>query len=106
MSDHKNHKHFQSVQTNSNPREADEDDHESDKWNPTPETFAGFVARDFELAQNNIQQAILSRGGPMTVKELKDSTLHSSDVIERVLSSKVASGLLTEAKGKYSLVRA
>jgi hypothetical protein len=109
MSDHnKSHKHERQSPpaVNNNSRESDDDDHESDKWNPTPQVFEWFLTRDFELAQNNIQQAMLSRGAPMTTKELKDSTLHSADVIERVLASKIASGLVTEAKGKYSLVRA
>jgi hypothetical protein len=40
---------------------------------------------------------------PASLKELKDSTLHSPDVIERVLTSGIADGSILENKGKYSL---
>jgi len=102
MSDQKNYKSA-SMNTASN---HDDDDIESEEWNPTPEGFQQFVDDDFEYAQSNIQLAMLSRGGPMTVRDLKDSTLHSFDMIERVLASKIASGSVSEAKGKYSVVKA
>lgn len=84
-------------------RDVDPDDRESEDWNPTSEVLQAFMVRDFELAQSNVQQAMTR---PMTVRELKECTLHSQDVIERVLSSKIASGLVSESKGKYTLVRA
>ena len=94
-------------QQNRDPQGDDKDtvDAENEKWNPTPEVFDGFLVRDYELATQNVHMLMSARQGtPMSAKELKDQTLHSSDVIERVLTSKVASGHLTEAKGKYSLV--
>lgn len=78
-------------------------DAENEKWNPTPAIFEGFLVRDYELATQNVSMLMQARRAPMSAKELKDQSLHSSDVIERVLTSNVAAGLMTEAKGKYSL---
>jgi hypothetical protein len=77
-------------------------DAESENWNPTPEVFQAFLVRDYELATQNLH--FLMRGRPLSVRDLKDQSLHSMDVIERVLTSGIASGRLTEAQGKYSLV--
>ena len=81
-------------------------DAENEKWNPTPEVFAGFLVRDLRLATANIRLLMQGRQAPMSAKELKDQTLHSTDCIEQVLSAGVSLGTLTEVKGKYSLVGA
>lgn len=78
-------------------------DAENEKWNPTQAVFDAFLIRDLQLATQNVNILMQGRQSPMSSKELKDSTLHSSDVIERVLSSGIASGLIKESKGKYSL---
>jgi hypothetical protein len=88
-----------------NKGEKDPEDLESDKWNPTEVAFAAFLDRDFALAQANVAMTMLSTGRPMTVREIKESSLHSIDTIERVLTSKVTSGLVKEDSGRYELVR-
>ena len=87
------------------PMAKDEGDLENDKWRPTPAAFESFLTRDFQLAEVNIQSAMLSTGRPVSVKELKESCLHSIDCIERVLTSKLASGVVVENRGRYELVR-
>jgi hypothetical protein len=83
----------------------DQDDESigNDEWHPTPETFEKFLSRDFVLAVNNIRLAMVG-SRPMTLRDLKESCLHSNDVIERVLSAKIANGTVKEEKGRYSLV--
>lgn len=79
------------------------DGEEEDKWNPTPEVFQAFLVRDEQLAAGNIQVALRNSRGPVSFKELKDSVLHSSALVERVLNASVANGTVLEAKGRYSL---
>ncbi len=83
----------------------DEDTISSDDWNPTPITFTAFLKRDFVLASNNVKKLMLEAGRPVTVKELKESSLHSVDVIDQVLVSMIASGLVQENKSRYLLVK-
>jgi hypothetical protein len=84
----------------------DEDDHENDKWNPTPAIFEGFLARDMELAQRNVLMALsTSPGRAMSLRDLKDCLLHSVDTIERVLTSHIVSGLVKQdMNGRYERV--
>jgi hypothetical protein len=77
----------------------------SDDWNPTPAIFEGFLKRDFALCARNMQMALENARQPLSFKEMKEQLLHSADVIERVITSKIASGHLFENKGKYSLTR-
>jgi len=98
---------YPTVQTNSyyDPQQKDPDDLEADEWNPTPEAYNAFAKRDFELANSNVRHALLGAGRPLTLKDCKESSLHSVDCIERVLSSLIATGVVAESKGRYSLVR-
>lgn len=84
----------------------DDGDVDSEKWNPTPEQFEAFLTRDEQLAVGNILMIMSARKQPMSIKEIKDNTLHSADVIERVLASGVETDSIVEAKGKYSLAAA
>lgn len=77
-------------------------DSENEKWNPTPEVFQEFLVRDELLATRNIGLVLGARSA-LTLKEIKDSTLHSANVIERVLDSGIAAGGILESKGRYSL---
>lgn len=85
----------------------DEDDVEggSDDWNPSPAIFEGFLKRDFLLCSRNMQMALENAGQPLSFREMKEQLLHSQDVIERVITSKVASSNLFASNGKYSLTR-
>jgi hypothetical protein len=83
----------------------DDDTIGTDDWNPTEKTFNHFLKRDFVLCSKNVQQLLLSTRDSQSLRELKECLLHSHDVIERVLASKIASGLVKEEKGRYSLVR-
>lgn len=75
----------------------------SDDWNPTPAVFEGFLKRDFLLCSRNMQMALENARQPQSFRDLKECLLHSQDVIERVLTSRVAAGTLTVSNGKYSL---
>lgn len=83
-------------------REEGDSEAENEKWLPTPAAFQAFQVRDEALATGNIRLVLNSRS-PVSLKEIKDSTLHSTDVIERVITSGLASGTVVENKGKYSL---
>lgn len=97
------------IQTNPyydrDPQQKDPDDQEADTWNPTNEQYAAFAKKDFELAVKNVRHALLGAGRPITLKEVKESTLHSIDVIERVLTSAIVGATVLETKGRYSLVK-
>jgi hypothetical protein len=45
-----------------------------------------------------------ANGRPSFVKDVKESSLHSIDTIERTLTALVKAGQVTEEKGRYSLV--
>lgn len=79
------------------------EDEEDVKWNPTPEIFNAFLQRDAELCAGNLRLVLSSRAAPMSLKEIKDSTLHSSEAVDRQVSAWVQEGLVQESKGKYSL---
>jgi hypothetical protein len=82
----------------------DPDDLENEKWTPTPAKLADFFARDMELARTNVVMALRANGRPSFVKDVKESSLHSIDTIERTLTALVKAGQVTEEKGRYSLV--
>lgn len=96
------HKHDRKpvVERQSEPQMEEE---EEVKWNPTPEVFEAFLVRDAELCATNLRMVLSSRPS-LSLKEMKDSTLHSSDVVERQVLAWLQDGLVTETKGKYSLV--
>lgn len=97
------------AQTNQNydrdPQQKDPDDQEADTWNPSSEEYAAFAKKDYEFAGKNVRHALLNAGRPITLKEVKESSLHSVDCIERTLSSLIATGVIVESKGRYSLVK-
>jgi len=95
MADHKKHKN----EHKSEQIEVGEED----KWNPTPEAFEAFKTRDAQLALSNIRQVLDGRSISVSLKEIKDSTLHSADTVERVLAAEVAAGSIVESKGRYAL---
>jgi hypothetical protein len=75
---------------------------EDDKWNPTPEQFAAYQLRDTVLANSNLKMLLASRAG-QTLRDLKDSTLHTSGTIEVQLNDWIKTGYVVEVKGRYSL---
>lgn len=84
---------------------SDDDVIGSEEWNPRPETFESFQKRDIVLCSKNLQQLLLVAREPVSVKDLKEYLLHSHATIERVLAGKVASGLIKEDRGRFTLVR-
>lgn len=86
------------------PPQVEELEEEEAKWNPTPEIFEAFLVRDEQLAAGNIRMVLGSQSGSYNLRGLKDSTLHSSETIERVLAAGVANGTILENKGRYSLL--
>lgn len=78
------------------------EDEEDVKWNPTPEVFEGFLKRDQELCAGNLRMVLSSRS-PLSLKEMKDSTLHSSEAVDRQVQAWLQAGVVQESKGKYSL---
>ena len=97
------HKHDRKPVSTERPSEPQMEEEEEVKWNPTPEVFEAFLVRDAELCAGNLRMVLSSRS-PLSLKEMKDSTLHSSDVVERQVTAWLQDGLVTETKGKYSLV--
>ena len=93
-----NVKQYQSQQDN------DEDTIGTDDWSPTKEAFKSFLKRDYELACSNVSAVLRSSRNSLTLRDIKESCLHSNDVIERVLTSLIASGRVTEERGRYTLV--
>lgn len=83
--------------------QTDQEPEEEAKWNPTPEVFEAFLVRDQQLAAGNVRAVLSTANGPANLKYLKDSTLHSSECIERVIAEGVAAGTIVESKGRYSL---
>lgn len=96
MSDMKKNKFQQETRT-------EETEEVDEAWNPTPEAFKAFTVRDEELATSNVTMLLTGRKFPISIKELKGCTLHSSDVVERVLAAGVKSGRILETKGEYTL---
>lgn len=78
------------------------DTEEEDKWNPTPEQFTGYQLRDATLCAGNLRMLLTSRGN-QTLRDLKDSSLHTAQTIETQVNEWVKTGVLTESKGRYSL---
>lgn len=97
-------KNYKSQERFANPN-ADDVEVGTDTWLPTPAVLEGFFKRDFVLCGRNMQMVLENARMPLSFREVKEQLLHSVDVIERVITSKIASGHLFEAKGKYSLSR-
>lgn len=94
MSDFKKNKHeHKNEQT---------DTEEEDKWNPTREQFAGYQLRDATLCAGNLRMLLTQRSG-LTLRDLKDSSLHTAQTIETQVNEWLKTGVLVESKGRYSL---
>jgi hypothetical protein len=78
------------------------DTEEEDKWNPTPEQFAAYQLRDMVLCNGNLRMLLGQRAG-LSLRDLKDSSLHTAQTIEAQVNDWVKTGVLTESKGRYSL---
>ena len=76
-----------------------------DAWNPTPAEMQDFLKRDQRFFADNLREILHSAGRPLLVREIKESCLHSIDCIEQGLVSAIASGAVSENKGRYSLVK-
>jgi hypothetical protein len=74
---------------------------EEDKWHPTPEKFAAYQLRDVAQCESNLRLILAGRSG-LTLKELKDSTLHTAQTVESQVSTWLKSGYLVESKGRLS----
>ena len=94
MSDFKKHKHEH--------KNEQVDTEEEDKWNPTPEQFTAYQLRDAALCTGNLRMLLTSRPN-QTLKELKDSSLHTAQTIEAQVSEWFKTGVVVESKGRYSL---
>ncbi len=82
----------------------EDDDIVNETWSPTKEQFKAFLARDAELAQRNIKLALQTFSYPVTVKDLKDSSLHSLDTLEQTLIYLVSTGTVqANERDLYSL---
>lgn len=94
MSDFKKHKHQH--------KNEQVDTEEEDRWNPTPEQFAGYQLRDATLCAGNLRMLLGARAG-QSLKELKDSSLHTAQTIETQVNEWVKAGVVVESKGRFSL---
>lgn len=75
---------------------------EEDKWNPTPAQFDAYQLNDTTLCNGNLKMLLSSRAS-YSLKELKDSTLHTAGTIEAQVSDWVKTGYVVESKGRFSL---
>ena len=75
---------------------------EEDRWHPTPEQFGAYQLRDAVHCNNNLRGILAGRPG-LTLKELKDSTLHTAQTVEAQINDWLKTGQVVENKGKYSL---
>jgi hypothetical protein len=75
---------------------------EEDKWNPTPAQFDAYQLRDTTLCNGNLKMLLTSRAS-FSIKELKDSMLHTAGTIEAQLSDWIKTGYVVESKGRFSL---
>jgi hypothetical protein len=74
-----------------------------DSWDPTEEVFEDFLVRDYQLAGRNIRY-LLRTYGESNFRELKETLLHSVDVVDRVLISQIASGVIIKTdNNRYRL---
>lgn len=94
MSDFKKHKHEH--------KNEQVDTEEEDRWDPTPEQFAGYQLRDATLCAGNLRMLLSQRSG-LTLRDLKDSSLHTAQTIETQVSEWVKTGVVLESKGRFSL---
>ena len=83
----------------------DGDSERHDTWNPTNAEMQDFLKRDREFFASNLKDILHMAGRPLLVREIKESCLHSIDCIEQGLVSAIASGAVSENKGRYSLVK-
>lgn len=100
MSEHHNKKPYHNKNQQQKVEQIELD--EEDRWHPTPEQFDAYKLRDSVLCNGNLRLVLSSRNGGVTLKELKDSTLHTGQTIEAQLSDWIKMGLVVENKGKYS----
>lgn len=76
---------------------------EEDKWHPTPQQFAEYQLRDAVHCNGNLRLFLSSRGSA-TLRELKDSTLHTAQTVEAQISDWLKTGQVIETKGRFSFV--
>lgn len=82
----------------------EDEDIVNELWAPNLLQFKSFLARDFALAQRNIKLALQTFSYPVSVKDMKDSCLHSLDTVEKTLTFLVSVGTAqVNEKGLYSL---
>lgn len=101
MSEHKKHFHKHDRKNDREFKNEQIELSEEDKWHPTPEQFDAYKLRDALLCNGNLR-LILSGRASLTLKELKDSTLHTAQTVEAQINDWVKTGQVVEVKGKYS----
>jgi len=72
-------------------------------WHPTAQELAEYQARDAELAASNLHVILQASSRPLSIKELKDSTLHNGSTVEVALRREVSENRIHEQSGRYSL---
>lgn len=83
----------------------DGDSERHDTWNPSHAEMQTFLKLDREFFASNLKDILHMAGRPLLVREIKESCLHSIDCIEQGLTSAVASGIVSENNGRYSIVK-
>ena len=73
-------------------------------WKPTYNELQAYLQRDEELAMQNIMLLMKDVAPrPVSLSELRGSTLHSVDTLETVMSRMIGQGMIVETQGKYAL---
>lgn len=83
----------------------DKDDETTDRedWTPTPEQMHEYISREFVMAQSNLL-LVMSNDRPMSFRDLKESTLHSVETLEKALAFHLKAGAVKESQGRFSLL--
>lgn len=84
----------------------DDADLSSDEWNPTKAALQAYLSREVELARFNTRTLMKMNGQHVrhTIRELKDSMIHSVNTIEKSLARMIREGEMREEQGVYTLV--
>jgi len=86
--------------------EEDDKDYNTE-WLPSAERFIEYQKEDTKMCSNNLEVILREANRPLTLRELKDSTLHNVLTVEAALKACLSSKRVREVPGKlttYTLV--
>ena len=100
MNDKKNTK--KPVEVHAHAHMDDDETISREEWNPSSAQMTDYLRKEKTYAVHNITLLLKSRS-PMTIKEMKESSLHSIATLEATLQMMMFDSKVEESQGKYSL---